>query len=294
MAQLPSFFIIGAMKSATSSLYDQLVRQPGIFMCTPKEPNFFSDDKVFKNGMKWYSDLFSGADKDDIIGEASTHYTKMPTYPETVSRIAKYIEKPKLIYVMRHPIDRLVSHYIHEWSQGVISCDINTALDKHPEMISYGLYTMQLKPFIEEFGMSSILPVFFDRIKQAPEAELVRICQFIGYSGIPAWHTDLSPSNVSASRVRRFPLYSLVVESGPATWLRRNLIPKSWRDRVRDNFSMKKRPQLSEQNMARIKAVFDDDLSLLGKWLGTDLNCDNLANQTGKVSLEWQSGRTDC
>ena len=45
MSKLPSFIIIGAMKSATSSLYDQLLQQPGIFMPELKEPNFFSNNE---------------------------------------------------------------------------------------------------------------------------------------------------------------------------------------------------------------------------------------------------------
>ena len=49
----PEFLIIGAMKSGTTTLQVQLASQPGIFMTTPKEPNFFSDDDVFARGMAW-------------------------------------------------------------------------------------------------------------------------------------------------------------------------------------------------------------------------------------------------
>ena len=59
--KLPHFLVIGAMKSATSTLHNQLAAQPGIFMSTPKEPNFFSDDTVYAQGLAWYHGLFSGA-----------------------------------------------------------------------------------------------------------------------------------------------------------------------------------------------------------------------------------------
>lgn len=288
MDKLPSFLIIGAMKSATSSLYDQLVRQPGIFMSTPKEPNFFSDDAVYAKGMAWYGSLFAAAQEGDLIGEASTHYTKLPTYPDTVSRIAEHLGSPRLIYVMRHPVDRLISHYIHEWSQGVIRCDIDKALDRYPELIDYSRYTMQLQPFIDAFGRKAILPVFFDHIKRDPESELIRICEFIGYQGNPAWYTDLSPSNVSLQRVRRFPLYSLLVDSKPATWLRRNFIPKSWRDHIRHELTLKKRPELNARSLDRLNTVFDQDLAILGQWLGAELNCGNFIQATAHQSLEWQ------
>ena len=66
---LPDFLIIGAMKCGTSTLQAQLAAQPGIFMTTPKEPNFFSDDAIYANGLGWYEDLFAGAGPDDRKGE---------------------------------------------------------------------------------------------------------------------------------------------------------------------------------------------------------------------------------
>ena len=112
MGRLPNFVIIGAMKSATSTLYEQLQRQPGIFLPELKEPNFFSDQ--YARGWDWYAGLFAEARASDIVGEASTHYTKLPTYPETVSRMWDHLPDAHLIYVMRDPIDRLVSQYIHQ------------------------------------------------------------------------------------------------------------------------------------------------------------------------------------
>ena len=189
---------------------------------------------------------------------------------------------------MRQPVDRLVSHYIHEWSQGIITCSIDKALDRYPELISYSLYSMQLAPFIEAFGLESILPVFFDRIKHQPEHELARICNFIGYKGNPVWHTDLAPSNVSLQRVRKFPLYSLLVESQPATWLRRRFVPKSLRDQIRHQLSFKKRPTLSDESISRLQLTIDSDLSILASWLGINsLTCKNFVEVTSSQQLEW-------
>ncbi len=52
--------------------------------------------------------------ENDLCGESSTHYTKLPDYPETVSRMKALLPSVKLIYVMRHPIERLISHYVHQ------------------------------------------------------------------------------------------------------------------------------------------------------------------------------------
>src|SRR5690349_17383952 len=118
MSRPPDFVIIGAMKCATTTLHEQLARQPGIFMSRPKEPNFFSDDEVYARGLDWYRSLFDGAGDSALCGESSTHYTKLPSYPETVGRMARALPRPRLIYVMGHPVDRLISHFVHEVTNG--------------------------------------------------------------------------------------------------------------------------------------------------------------------------------
>ena len=286
-SSLPDFAIIGAMKSATSSLQEQLARQPGIFMCTPKEPNFFSDAGQYAKGMSWYSGLFAEAPEGSLLGEASTHYTKLPTYPEVVQRLKEHLPNARFVYVMRHPVDRLVSHYIHEWSTGAYHCDIEEAIDKYPELVAYGRYAMQLEPYFDAFGRDAVLPVFFDRLLKEPQAELECICRFIGYQGQPVWVHDLKPDNVSSERIRRFPGYSLLVESGPAVWLRRNLIPQSLRDAVKAKLRMKNRPTLGEDARTRLESEFDRDLSKLGKWLGTNIDCKNFKTITSAKSLNW-------
>ena len=153
MKRGPDFIVIGAMKCATSTLHEQLARQTGVFMTTPKEPNFFSDDEQHERGAEWYAHLFADADDDALAGESSTHYTKLPTYPGTIDRMAETLtDRVKFIYVMRHPFDRMLSHYVHEWTQAVISCPLDDAVDEHPELIAYSRYAMQLKPYIARFG----------------------------------------------------------------------------------------------------------------------------------------------
>ena len=286
-SSLPDFAIIGAMKSATSTLHEQLAGQPGIFMCTPKEPNFFSDADQYAKGMAWYSGLFSGAPEGSLMGEASTHYSKLPTYPDVVQRLKEHLPNTRFVYVMRHPVDRLVSHYIHEWSTGVYRCSIEKAIDRYPELVAYGCYSMQLEPYFKAFGRDAVLPVFFDRLLKEPQAELERICRFIGYQGQPVWIDDLKPDNVSSERIRRFPGYSLLVEFGPAVWLRRHFIPQALRDAVKTKLRMQKRPALDMNARTRLEVEFDRDLVELGEWLGTDIDCKNFKQKTSAESLNW-------
>ena len=272
----PDFFIIGAMKSATSTLHYQLELQPGVFMSTPKEPNFFSDDEVFAKGFDWYKGLFSEANPNDICGESSTHYTKLPTHPATCKRIAEYTQEAKFIYVMRHPVDRLISHYIHQWTQNVIITDINTAIDEFEELIAYSCYSKQLAPYFNKFGRDAVLPVFTESIRFNPQQQLEHVANFIGYVGDVEWQFAAPSQNVSKERLRKFKGYNLLIESRIMTVLRQNLIPKSLRNKIKRYFSMRDRPQLNASQLKRITNIFDEDLKQLGELLGVDeLNCKN-------------------
>lgn len=255
---LPDFVIIGAMKCGTTTLASQLGAQPGIFMSTPKEPNFFSDDAVYAQGIGWYRRLFDPAPEGALRGEASTHYTKLPTYPETTTRLSETLDEPKLIYLTRDPMARAVSHYIHEWTQGVISSDLETALDTHPEIISYGCYGMQIAPWVDLYGTDRILVSSMEAMQRDPQALLTRIGTFLGRDGF-SWQTDMGPENVSSERVRKMPMQRLLIDNPLATFLRRTLVPQGLRDRIKESRQMKTRPKLSPEAEARLSRIFAED-----------------------------------
>ena len=259
---LPDFVIIGAMKCGTSTLASQLGAQDGIFLSTPKEPNFFSDDEVYAQGPGWYHGLFDEAPARALLGEASTHYTKLPTYPDTLERFSETLDTPKLIYVIRDPVARAVSHYIHEWTQGVISSDLETALRTHPELVSYGQYAMQLKPWIDCYGTENLLVTSMEAMRHNPQALLDRIGPFLGRPNL-VWQEDQAPQNVSAERIRKFPMHDLLIENPVATWLRRQLVPQSLRDRIKKSRQMRNRPKFSPQAEARLRKDFAADRDAL-------------------------------
>lgn len=254
----PDFAIIGAMKCGTTTLAAQLGAQDGVFMSTPKEPNFFSDDDVFARGMDWYEALFADAAPGDLKGEASTHYAKLPTHPDACDRLHAALPDLRLIYITRDPVARLVSHYIHEWSMGVISTDIETALETHPELIAYSRYGMQIEPYVARFGAGRIHWTTQEALRAAPEATLARAGAFLGL-GATAWADDLAEMNVSAERIRKFPGYDLLINSPVATALRRALAPKALREAVKARLRKNERPELTPATRARLEAIFAED-----------------------------------
>ena len=286
----PDFIIIGAMKCATSALHDQLVLQPYFFMSTPKEPNYFSDDEVYAKGEEWYTNLFVKSKSGLIRGESSTHYTKQPTYPKTVERMLKYAPEVKFIYVMRHPVERLISHYIHEWSQGVIGCDINKAIKSFPELLDYGCYDMQLDPYLKQFGSLQVLPLFAERLRSTPLRELETIFEFLNIDAIPVWHSN-TLSNVSAERMKHCKWRDAIVDNSVLQVLRRTFVPKKMRTKIRNLWTIKKRPTLSSESLNYVEKIFNRDLEKLSSKLGIELNCGNFKETVVLPKrIKWSGG----
>ena len=117
----PDFILIGAGKSGTTAYHKILSQHPGIYCSTPKEPNFFAYPEMstrtygasHQHNIKTeaaYRDLFRAADPSQIRGEASVGY-----FPQlnTPMRIHHSLPRVKLIAILRHPVDRAYSSWLH-------------------------------------------------------------------------------------------------------------------------------------------------------------------------------------
>ena len=287
--RLPDFAIIGAMKCGTSTLHEQLALRSGFFMSRPKEPNFFSDDSEFARGIEWYASLFAGASEGQLCGESSTHYTKLPTHPHAAERLHAQLPNARLVYVMRDPVERLVSQYLHEWSTRAVTGSIEDAVEHHERFVAYSCYARQLEPYRSRFGAAAILPVFLERLVAFPEEEFARVCRFLGdRSGEPVtWHSERARENASSERLRESPLRDALLRIGPLRWLKDQL-PDSVRDRIKQLWRYEGRPDLSADARARIEARIDPDLARLGDWLGAKLTCGSWSQQVLERPLEWK------
>jgi hypothetical protein len=288
MIHRPDFIVIGAMKSATTTLHEQLARQPGLFMSRPKEPNFFSDDENYARGWGWYGSLFRRAGSADLRGESSTHYTKLPTHPRTIERMRRDLPRLRLIYVMRHPIDRLISQYVHEVTVGRITVGLRESIERHPELIDYGRYSVQLQPYLEAYGFGSVLPVFFPRLVMHSQAELERIGRFLGHDGPLRWDETLEPQNRGAERLRPSPVREALVQAPVLTPIRQRVVPRRLSESLKGFWRAKvETPRLTPSLEARLREVFDADLAQIGAWLGLPLDCGNFHEATVDPAYEW-------
>ena len=109
---LPNFMCIGAAKSGTTSLYDILKKNSNVFIPSFKEPHFFDSPTVYKNGIKWYeSTYFKGVRNEMSIGDFTASYLFEKKAAERIyNDLGKNV---KFIVILRNPVDRAYSHYLH-------------------------------------------------------------------------------------------------------------------------------------------------------------------------------------
>ena len=161
LGQWPDFIVIGAMKAGTTSLYRWLESQPEIWLPDVKEPNFFSDDVRWDRGVQWYQQLFSPPSVGGTLtGEASVSYTLLSRAEIAAERMVRVLPEARLIYLIRHPLDRLRSHYRHEVQRNRETAAFRVALQHHATpYVGPSLYFSCLQPYIQRFGREQICVV---------------------------------------------------------------------------------------------------------------------------------------
>lgn len=153
--------IIGAMKSGTSSLYKILEAHPKVTFSKDKEPHFFSKTDNWKKKLHDYHQLFEEKDG-QIYGEGSTSYTFSPHFNEKIwDDIHEYNPNMKFIYIIREPISRTVSHYVHIYERSYIDIPFKDALKRVPLLTDINNYYQQIQPYIERFGRHQVLLLEF-------------------------------------------------------------------------------------------------------------------------------------
>jgi hypothetical protein len=204
----PNLFIIGAMKSGTTSLHNYLGAHSDIFMCEPKEPGYFVEELTLSRGLQWYLSLFAGAKEERILGESSTHYAKLPVYKGVPDRIARFNEEARFIYVMRDPVQRVISHYWHNvrnlrWEAE--RRDMLTAVKRDPQYQAFSDYAIQLEPYFRLFGRERIHVMTFESLAAEPRSTVRAVFRWLdvddGYVP-PALDQRWNSAPEAAMRVR--------------------------------------------------------------------------------------------
>ena len=198
------FIVIGASRSGTTWIHDNLICHPQVFL--PKkvnEPTFFT--KYYNRGMEHYAELFDSVKNEKSIGEITPDYLYSK---KAAQRIKKHFPNVKIIIILRNPWERLYSMY---WMlkgkkiNGFDKISFKEAYSTNQEFLQKGNYITHINEYLNIFNSNQFLFLSFNELKTDPNKLLERIYKFIGVSDsfqAPFTKTKINTSKFHGSNGR--------------------------------------------------------------------------------------------
>jgi len=280
------FFIVGAPKAGTTSLYYYLSEHPGIEMSSKKETNFFSNHSIQKQSLYYnsesidtldlYNSLFKENDKVKY-GEASVSYL---FYNDVPQKIKEYNSEGKIIIMLRDLADRAFSHYQMDFRLGLVNAKLEDIIDNrnsdkrsqlfYQQYIELSMYYNQVKRYIDTFGRENIYIIFYEDFKSNIELVIKNIYDFLEVDNnfIPELDRVHNLSFTPRNNLFRM-LYAC---SGIRKFLRL-FISRNTMNKIKNNFlGSNTNPKLSKKLRQKMNRLFLHDIQLLEDLLSKDLS----------------------
>lgn len=266
---LPKFIVIGAQKAGTTSLFHYLADHPQVYLHPIKEINYFAWPDTMRS-LRRYVRYFAKAPRGAVCGDVSTDYAKYPNIQHVPERMWKLLPDAKLIYLVRHPVRRAISHYHHKLLQGVRGmAPIDEELRAGHDYTDFGRYYMQLEQYLKYFDSRQIQVVVFEEWLADKANTMSRIFRHIGCdASYTPTNLDLRANAADAS-VQLTRLVHLLSRM-PGYQSVRFKIPSSVR-RFAVRALSRRRPELpwpSPETVDCLAAQFEQDVEALTSYLG--------------------------
>ena len=231
---LPNFMCIGAAKSGTTSLYDILKQHSDVFIPSFKEPHFFDISTVYEHGISWYDKTyFSGVKKEKCIGDFTPTYLFDKYAPERIfSSLGKNV---KFIIILRNPVDRAYSHYLHSKRDLHEHLSFEDALKKKVDeknnyltylrtsYVEQGRYADMLQRYFALFSKNNFLILHFEEdFVAAREQTMVKVFKFLN---LKEEDIDFNIRSNKASKAKFMWLKSFMQKTGWWRQIIKNIFP---------------------------------------------------------------------
>lgn len=202
------------MKCGTTTLFRHLGKHPEIGLSQDKETDFFLAAQNFARGFDWYGEQFRPGAR--VYGEASPNYTKCNEFPGVPERIYRHLPHARLIYMVRDPVDRFVSQYLHHVNSGEIDTPperiLETPSGRH--YLDCSRYHRQLCAYLDYFPLEQILVLDLDELRERPSALLRRTFRFLDVDPeVPI--EGLDEAHNSGADLRRLPAWYFAARRSP-------------------------------------------------------------------------------
>jgi Sulfotransferase domain len=210
LGPLPGFVIIGAGKSGTTYLYDRLTEHPLVYRSLVKEPHFFRHN--FDKGEQWYRAHFYSPSWNSKQGAITGEASGAMFYSHAARRVESVVPDARLIAILRNPIDRAYSHYLHEVRLGFESLSFEEAIEAEPKRLegetervlsnenyysfgwrhhaytAKGVYWKALEEWLRYFPREQLLIIKSEDFYADPSRILRKVAMFLG---LPDWRPSL-------------------------------------------------------------------------------------------------------
>ena len=217
--KLPNFMCLGASKSGTTSLYDILIQHPEIYIPQFKEPHFFDVSENFVNGLEWYKQNYFQKANQKIIADFTPSYFFDSNAPKRIFDALG--PKMKFLVILRNPVDRAYSHYLHSKRDFHESNDFLEALESEEirlkgyieksDYFSYlrhsyvkqGLYSKMLDRYLKYYSLDKFLFINFeDEFVKEKDATIKKILSFLNVDESIILNTNFK-SNVASKAISK-------------------------------------------------------------------------------------------
>ncbi len=285
--KLPDFFIVGAPKAGTTSLFQYLQSHPEIFMCPVKEPNYFAYEEISRNKLYYkqnsvktlpeYERLFVNAGHQQVIGEASVSYL---FYPGTAAHIKKLIPRAKIIIILRNPTDRAFSHYLMDKRLGYIRASFEDIIYKnkgiknlllyYQQYVDLGFYFDQVNRYIQSFPPKQVKVFIFEELSQNLTCFIKSTMQFLRVSD------EYVPKVLKRFNVHAEPKNALTRFFYPVSSLRRTfnrLLPLKWQLFLKQSlFELDEKPEMKKDTRDHLNSLYRSNIEALETLIEKDLS----------------------
>ena len=277
---VPNLIIIGAQKCGTTSLHYYLNCHPEIIMSPHKELNFFNEDLNWHKGRQWYESHFVGKAK--IYGEASPNYTIYPIEKGVAARMHSLIPNAQLIYMVRDPIERIISQYLDRVKGGQETRTFSHAVEEVSDniYIYQSKYFMQIEQYLPYYSKSNILIVSAEELKNERRKVLQKAFRFLGVDDSFTCDEFSEIKNISEQKLKRKKPKRIIrylmcdtPDVSPTQRMVHSLIPKCIKNKIfvsTQSGEKISRPVLSEELKQKLIDTFKNDVARLRAFTGCD------------------------
>lgn len=288
---MPTFFVIGANRSGTTSLHAYLSQHPEVYMSPVKEPSYFAPN-ARRGHPLWpnranpvvtlddYLALFSGVVSETAIGESSTAYLSDNRTPEL---IRDAVPDAKLIVVLRNPADRAFSGYcLHRaWGTEDLSFAdaVRAELDHEGPVggrmrgyVLVGYYGRYLTHYLERFDRDRVRAYLYEDLVGDPDAMLRDLFEFLSVD--PSFAVNTAERHNATRYQPKHKMVDRVVRASPLRSIAKRVVSERTWARAKEKFRRVNSvpPDFPADVRQRLQALYRSDIELTQQLINRDLS----------------------